>query len=67
MEKTLKIEGMMCAHCEVRVKKCLEAFSEVEEAVVSHEAGTAILKLNADVSDEALKKAVEDQGYTVKE
>ena len=67
MEKTLKIEGMMCAHCEARVKKCLEAFSEVEEAVVSHEAGTAILKLNADVSDEALKKAVEDQGYTVKE
>ena len=67
MEKTMKIEGMMCAHCEARVKKCLEAFSEVEEAVVSHEAGTAILKLNADVSDEALKKAVEDQGYTVKE
>ena len=67
MEKALKIEGMMCAHCEARVKKCLEAFSEVEEAVVSHEAGTAILKLNADVSDEALKKAVEDQGYTVKE
>lgn len=67
MEKTLKIEGMMCAHCEARVKKCLEAFSEVEEAVVSHEAGTAILKLNADVSDEVLKKAVEDQGYTVKE
>ena len=67
MEKTLKIEGMMCAHCEARVKKCLEAFSEVEEAVMSHEAGTAILKLNADVSDEALKKAVEDQGYTVKE
>lgn len=67
MERTLKIEGMMCAHCEARVKKCLEAFPEVEEAVVSHEAGTAVLKLNADVSDAALKKAVEDQGYTVKE
>lgn len=67
MEKTLKIEGMMCAHCEARVKKCLEAFEEVEEAVVSHEAGTAVLRLKADVSDAALKKAVEDQGYTVKE
>lgn len=67
MEKTMKIEGMMCAHCEARVKKCLEAFEEVEEAVVSHEAGTAVLRLKADVSGEALKKAVEDQGYTVKE
>ena len=67
MEKTMKIDGMMCAHCEARVKKALEAFDEVEEAVVSHETGTAVLKLKADVSDAALKKAVEDEGYTVKE
>lgn len=67
MEKTMKIDGMMCAHCEARVKRALEAFDEVEEAVVSHETGTAVLKLKADVSDAALKKAVEDEGYTVKE
>ncbi|WP_455013921.1 heavy metal translocating P-type ATPase [Hominenteromicrobium sp.] len=65
MEKTMKIEGMMCAHCEARVKKCLEALPQVDEAVVSHEQGTAVLKLNADVSDDVLKKAVEDQGYEV--
>ena len=65
MEKTMKIEGMMCAHCEARVKKCLEALPQVDEAVVSHERGTAVLKLNADVSDDVLKKAVEDQGYEV--
>ena len=65
MEKTMKIEGMMCAHCEARVKKCLEALPQVDEAVVSHEQGTAVLKLNADVSDDILKKAVEDQGYEV--
>ena len=65
MEKTMKIEGMMCAHCEARVKKCLEALPQVDEAVVSHEQGTAVLKLNADVSDDLLKKAVEDQGYEV--
>ena len=65
MEKTMKIEGMMCAHCEARVKKCLEALPQVDEAVVSHERGTAALKLNADVSDDVLKKAVEDQGYEV--
>ena len=65
MEKTMKIEGMMCAHCEARVKKCLEALPQVDEAVVSHEQGTAALKLNADVSDDVLKKAVEDQGYEV--
>ena len=55
----------MCAHCEGRVKKCLEALPQVDEAVVSHEAGTAVLKLNADISDDVLKKAVEDQGYEV--
>jgi Cu2+-exporting ATPase len=65
MKKTLHVEGMMCGHCEARVKKALEALPEVSEAVVSHEAGTAIVTLSADVSDEALKKAVEDQDYKV--
>ncbi len=65
MEKTMKIEGMMCPHCSGRVKKVLEALPEVDEAVVSHEAGTAILTLNAPVADDVLKKTVEDQGYTV--
>ena len=65
MEKTMKIEGMMCGHCEARVKKYLEALPEVEEAVVSHEAGTAELTLNAEISDDILKKTVEDQDYTV--
>lgn len=65
MEKTMEIKGMMCGHCEARVKKCLEALPEVAEAVVSHEAGTAILKLNGQVADETLKKAVEDQDYEV--
>lgn len=65
MKKTIKIEGMMCGHCEARVKKCLEALSEVKEAVVSHEAGTAIVTLDAQLSDEVLKKTVEDQDYKV--
>ena len=65
MEKTMEIKGMMCGHCEARVKKCLEALPEVAEAVVSHEAGTAVVKLNAEVSDETLKKTVEDQDYEV--
>ena len=65
MEKTMKIEGMMCAHCEARVKKALEAVEGVASAAVSHEAGTAIVTLAADVPGEALKKAVEDQDYTV--
>ena len=65
MKKTLKVEGMMCGHCEARVKKALEALPEVTEAVVSHETGTAIVTLNADVSDDVLKKAVEDQDYPV--
>ena len=65
MKKTLKVEGMMCSHCEARVKKALEALPEVTEAVVSHEAGTAIVTLNADVADDVLKKAVEDQDYNV--
>lgn len=65
MEKTMKIEGMMCGHCEARVKKCLEAIPEVTEAVVSHEAGTAVVTLSAEVSDEVLRKAVEEQDYSV--
>ncbi len=65
MEKTMNIEGMMCAHCEARVKKCLEALEQVEEAVVSHEAGTAVVKLNAETADGVLRKAVEDQDYKV--
>lgn len=65
MKKTIHIEGMMCGHCEARVKKALEALPEVTEAVVSHETGTAIVTLNADVSDDVLKKAVEDQDYPV--
>ena len=65
MKKTLTVEGMMCPHCEARVKKALEALPQVDEAVVSHEAGTAIVTLNAEVEDEVLKKAVEAQDYPV--
>ena len=65
MEKTMKIEGMMCGHCEARVKKCLEALPGVEKAEVSHVSGTAVLTLSAPVEDALLKKTVEDQGYQV--
>ena len=65
MTKTMKIEGMMCGHCEARVKKVLEALPEVDAAEVSHEAGTAVVTMNAEVSDDVLKKAVEDQDYKV--
>ena len=65
MEKTMKIEGMMCGHCEARVKKCLEALPGVEKAEVSHVSGTAVLTLSAPVDDALLKKTVEDQGYRV--
>ena len=65
MEKTLKIEGMMCGHCSGRVQKALEALPQVAQAEVSHETGTAVVKLSAPVDDAALKKAVEDQGYKV--
>ena len=65
MEKTMKIEGMMCGHCEARVKKCLEKLPEVDVAEVSHEAGTAVVKLNAELSDDVLRKTVEDQDYQV--
>ena len=65
MKKTLKVEGMMCGHCEARVKKALEAVPGVAEAVVSHEAGTAVVTLNEDVADDVLKQAVEAQDYKV--
>ena len=67
MEKTMKIEGMMCGHCEASVKKALEALAEVEAAEVSHESGTAVVTLRSEVSDEVLKKAVEEKDYTVVE
>ena len=65
MEKTLKITGMMCGHCEARVKKALEAVEGVAEAKVSHESGTAVVTLNVPVEDAVLKKAIEDQDYKV--
>ena len=65
MKKTISIEGMMCGHCEARVKKCLEALPGVEKAEVSHVSGTAVLTLSAPVDDALLKKTVEDQGYQV--
>ena len=65
MTKTLKVEGMMCAHCEARVKKVLEAIDGVESAVADHNANTAVVTLSADVSDDVLRKAVEDQDYKV--
>ena len=65
MEKTMKIEGMMCGHCEARVTKALEALPQVAEAQVSHEKGTAVVKLNAEVSNEELTRAVEEQDYKV--
>lgn len=67
MEKNMKIEGMMCGHCEARVKKCLEETPGVSEAIVNHKKNSAIVKLSSDVSDETLKSVVEAQGYTVKE
>ena len=65
MEKTLTIEGMMCTHCEARVKKALEALENVTEAQVSHEKGTAVVTLSADVPNDTLKQAVEAQDYPV--
>ncbi|MCM1495750.1 MAG: heavy metal translocating P-type ATPase [Bacteroides sp.] len=65
MNKTMKIEGMMCGHCEARVKKALEALPEVAEAVVSHETGTAEVRLEREVAEDTLKKAVEEQDYKV--
>ena len=65
MTKTMKIEGMMCGHCEAAVKKALEALEQVDTAEVSHEAGTAVVTLNSEISNEVLKKTVEDKDYTV--
>ena len=65
MTKKMVIEGMMCGHCSGRVKKVLEALPQVEEAVVSHEDGTAIVTLVEEVADDVLRKAVEDQDYKV--
>lgn len=67
MTKTLNVEGMMCGHCEARVKKALEAVEGVASAEVSHEKGTAVVTLSKDVPDAVLKKAVEDQDYAVTE
>lgn len=65
MTKTMKIQGMMCGHCEARVKKALEALPEVKEAVVSHTTGTAVVTLETAVSDQVLRKTIEDQAYQV--
>lgn len=65
MTKTMKIDGMMCSHCEGRVKQSLEGLAQVSQAEVSHEKGTAVVTLTADVSNDVLKKTVEDQGYNV--
>ena len=65
MTKTMKIDGMMCSHCEGRVKQCLEGLSQVSAADVSHEKGTAVVTLTAEVSNDVLKKTVEGQGYNV--
>ena len=65
MTKVMTIEGMMCGHCTGRVQKTLEAIAEVDEAIVDFSAGTAVVKLNAEIANDVLKKAVEDQDYTV--
>ena len=65
MTKTMKIEGMMCPHCEAHTKKALEALDGVTEAVADFKAGTAIVTLTADVADDVLRAAVEEAGYTV--
>ena len=65
MKKTMKIEGMMCGHCEATVKKALEALDGVEEAVVNHEEGTAVVSMTNEVSDDVLAQTVEDKDYKV--
>ena len=67
MTKTMIIEGMMCPHCEARVKKCLEEMSCVAKAEVSHKEDKAVVTLTSEISDETLKATIEAQGYTVKE
>ena len=66
MEKTLKIDGMMCGHCEAHVKQALEAIPGVDSADVSHTTGTAVVHLNAPVTDDVLRRAVQSAGYTVR-
>lgn len=63
MTKTLEIEGMMCGHCEKMVKRCLEKFPQISEAVVSHEAGTAVISMSGDVPEDEIKQAIENAGY----
>ncbi len=65
MTKTIKIDGMMCPHCEGRVKQCLEGFSQVSSADVSHERGDAIITVSADISNDVIKETIENQGYKV--
>ena len=65
MEKTIEIKGMMCGHCEATVKKALEKLPGVEEAIVSHEAGTAVVKMSEEVADDVLRSTVEDKDYEV--
>ena len=65
MKKILKVEGMMCPHCEAHTKKALEALDGVSEAIADHKAGTAVVTLTADIADAVLTAAVEDAGYTV--
>ncbi len=65
MKKTMKIEGMMCPHCEARVKKTLEEMAQVAKADVSHVEGTAVVTFAEDVENDVLKKIIEDQGYKV--
>ena len=65
MTKTLSVEGMMCGHCEARVKKALEAVAGVTEAAVDHSAGRAVVTSDQEIADETLKNAVEEQGYKV--
>ena len=64
MTKTVKIEGMMCTHCEAHVKKALEALENVASATASHEAGTAVMEVTGEVDEAAVKAAVTDAGYT---
>lgn len=65
MEKTLKVEGMMCGHCEAHVKSALESLDGVTEANVSHESGTAVVTLSKEVADDDLKAVIEAEGYKV--
>ncbi len=66
MKKVIKIDGMMCKHCEARVKKALESFAQVDEAVVSHKKGTAVLMLNSELFDSVIKEKIEAEGYSIK-